>query len=85
LWSTIRLIDIGHPITDARPVTVPEFPGPDEVSAALENEHYLADTGLATAVFLALRLHRPLFLEGEPGVCKTALAAALRDVLKATG
>jgi MoxR-like ATPase len=38
---------------------------------------YLADEGLATAVFLALRLQRPLFLEGDAGVGKTEIAKAL--------
>jgi MoxR-like ATPase len=40
-------------------------------------QDYLADEGLATAVFLALRLQRPLFLEGEAGVGKTEVARAL--------
>lgn len=44
---------------------------------------YLADRGLATAVYLALRLQRPLFLEGDAGVGKTALAGAIATVLKA--
>ena len=47
-------------------------------------EHgYLADHGLAMACFLALRLHRPLFLEGEAGVGKTAVGAALAGLLGA--
>jgi MoxR-like ATPase len=41
---------------------------------------YLADEGLATAGYLAMRLRRPLFLEGEAGVGKTAFARALADV-----
>jgi MoxR-like ATPase len=44
---------------------------------------YLADEGLATAAFLALRLHRPLFLEGEAGVGKTAVAHTLAALLDA--
>jgi MoxR-like ATPase len=44
---------------------------------------YLADTGLATAAYLALRLHRPLFCEGEAGVGKTELAKALAALLPA--
>jgi MoxR-like ATPase len=43
----------------------------------LTEHNYLADEGLATAVFLALRLHRPLLLEGEAGVGKTELAKVL--------
>src|SRR3954454_4481439 len=49
----------------------------DDVRAALQAHTYLADEGLATAVFLALRLHRPLLLEGEAGVGKTELAKVL--------
>jgi MoxR-like ATPase len=48
-----------------------------EVRAALAAHGYLADEGLATAVFLALSLHRPLLLEGEAGVGKTEVAKVL--------
>ncbi len=50
---------------------------PDEVGAALTRHGYLPDEGLATAVFLALELKRPLLLEGEAGVGKTELAKVL--------
>ena len=50
---------------------------PEEVRGALEIHGYLADDGLATAIFLAMVLHRPLFLEGEPGGGKTEVANAL--------
>jgi MoxR-like ATPase len=53
------------------PTSVPE------VSAALEAHGYLAEEGLATAVFLAMRLRRPLLLEGEAGVGKTEVAKVL--------
>ncbi|MCV2490095.1 MoxR family ATPase [Geodermatophilus sp. YIM 151500] len=56
------------------------FAGPTELAAALESTGYLPDEGLATAAYLALVMHRPLFLEGEAGVGKTALAQALADV-----
>ncbi|MHB1547655.1 MAG: AAA family ATPase [Acidimicrobiales bacterium] len=49
----------------------------DDVRRALEDHGYLADDGLATAIFLAMALHRPLFLEGEPGGGKTEVANAL--------
>jgi MoxR-like ATPase len=50
---------------------------PDEVADALAAHDYLADEGLATAVFLALELQRPLLLEGEAGVGKTEVAKVL--------
>jgi MoxR-like ATPase len=58
---------------------VPGFsPGSiEELRDALARECYLADEGLATVLFLALRLRRPLLVEGEPGVGKTELAKAL--------
>jgi MoxR-like ATPase len=56
--------------------------GIEELRLALGRERYLADEGLATVLFLALRLRRPLLVEGEPGVGKTELAKA---VAAATG
>jgi len=53
---------------------------PAELSRSLAEAGYLADTGLATVVHLALALERPLLLEGEAGVGKTALARALATV-----
>lgn len=48
-----------------------------EVQARLAEHHYVADRSLAVSVFLAMQLERPLFLEGEAGVGKTSLAAAI--------
>jgi MoxR-like ATPase len=59
----------------AAPVT--DFDSIDALREALEAQRYLVDEGLATVVFLALRLRRPLLVEGEPGVGKTELARAL--------
>jgi MoxR-like ATPase len=53
----------------------------EELQAALRARDYVADRSLATAVFLALALERPLLLEGEAGVGKTQLAKTLAEVL----
>ena len=49
----------------------------DELQALLERQQYIADRGLATSIFLALKLQRPLLLEGEAGVGKTEVAKVL--------
>jgi MoxR-like ATPase len=53
----------------------------DETIALLSGADYVAERGLATAVFLALRMGRPLFLEGEAGVGKTEIAKVLAQTL----
>ena len=55
----------------------------DALQATLQKELYVADRGLAMSVYLALRLRRPLFLEGEAGVGKTEIARALASALGA--
>ncbi|GCD90790.1 MoxR family ATPase [Nocardioides sp. LS1] len=52
-----------------------------DVAAALGGTGYLCDESLATVGFLALKMQRPLLLEGEPGTGKTALAEALAEAL----
>jgi MoxR-like ATPase len=53
----------------------------DDLQRALHDRRYIADRGLATAIFLALKIGRPLFLEGEAGVGKTEVAKVLTDML----
>jgi MoxR-like ATPase len=56
---------------------------PEGLRVRLADYSYLADSGLATACYLALRLHRPLFLEGEAGVGKTEISKTLAALLDA--
>jgi MoxR-like ATPase len=62
--------------TEDTPATI------DAVLTALSHAHYIADRELATVIFLALRMGRPLFLEGEAGVGKTEVAKVLAQVLQ---
>jgi MoxR-like ATPase len=59
------------------------FGSVDEVEQALARESYLPDRGLATAIFLALAMRRPLLLEGEAGVGKTEVGKTLARVVDA--
>jgi MoxR-like ATPase len=60
-----------------------DFESVDAVERALAQEDYLADHGLATAVYLALAMRRPLLLEGEAGVGKTEVGKTLARLLDA--
>ena len=53
----------------------------EDVRQALLDQRYIADRGLATVVFLAMKLGKPLFLEGEAGVGKTEVAKVLSSML----
>ncbi len=55
----------------------PDLTSVEDVQNLLRDQAYIADRGLAIAIFLALKLQRPLFLEGEAGVGKTEIARAL--------
>ncbi|GIK87016.1 MAG: ATPase [Betaproteobacteria bacterium] len=71
-------------MTAARPGAAPAAALPASVDATLDllaAQDYVADRRLATAVFLALKLRRPLFLEGEAGVGKTEVAKVLAQAL----
>jgi MoxR-like ATPase len=57
-------------------------PSIDDLQSLLERQQYVADRSLAVSVFLALRLRRPLFVEGEAGVGKTEIAKALAAALE---
>ena len=53
----------------------------DELEALLAGQRYITDRGLATSIYLALKLRRPLLLEGEAGVGKTEVAKVLASAL----
>jgi MoxR-like ATPase len=61
--------------------TPPPLSSVEDVAGALERERYVADRSLAVTLFLALRLGKPLFVEGEAGVGKTEIAKALASAL----
>jgi MoxR-like ATPase len=83
--ATMRAGEVNQSMPEATPTSsgpglgVLESPpaGPEDVRAGLLAHDYLADEGLATSVYLAVVLRRPLLLEGEAGVGKTELAKAL--------
>ncbi len=54
----------------------------DRLQEALQSRQYIAERGLTTSIFLALKLGRPLFLEGEAGVGKTEIAKVLTGILE---
>jgi MoxR-like ATPase len=55
----------------------------EDVEQRLRERKYIGDRGLATSIFLALKLEKPLFIEGEAGVGKTEAAKVMADVLDA--
>ncbi|WP_344916294.1 MoxR family ATPase [Streptosporangium oxazolinicum] len=66
-----------------RTIEASNVESPAQLAGLLDERSYLADGGLVTAAFLALRMGRPLLLEGEAGVGKTELARTLAEVLGA--
>ncbi len=59
------------------------FTSIESLQSQLLQHHYVAGRGLSTVIFLAARLRKPLFLEGEPGVGKTEVAKVLSSILGA--
>src|SRR6266496_3084433 len=57
------------------------FESVEETIKLLREHHYIIEVGLATCLFLAYKLGKPMFLEGEPGVGKTEIAKVLSNVL----
>ncbi len=57
------------------------FESIESLQEALREQNYIGDRGLATSIYLAVKLKRPLFLEGEAGVGKTEVAKVLKEVL----
>ncbi|GAA3468102.1 MoxR family ATPase [Nonomuraea roseola] len=66
-----------------RTIKAMDIESPAKLADLLDQHAYLADEGLSTAVFLALKMGRPLFLEGEAGVGKTELAKTMALLLDA--
>ena len=60
---------------------MPHLSSIEDIQDALQAQRYIAERGLATTIFLALKMGRPLFLEGEAGVGKTEVAKVLAATL----
>ena len=54
----------------------------DDVQNQLNKKQYIADKSLSTSLFLSLKMKRPIFLEGEPGVGKTEIAKVLAKIVE---
>ena len=60
---------------------VTEFNSVDDIRSSLDDHHYIANRSLATSIYLSLKMEKPIFLEGEPGVGKTEIGKVLAQVL----
>jgi MoxR-like ATPase len=58
-----------------------KFSSIEDIQEALQTQNYIAERSLATTIYLALNMNRPVFLEGEAGVGKTEVAKALNHIL----
>ena len=54
----------------------------DDIRSSLDDYHYIANHGLATSIYLSLKMEKPIFLEGEPGVGKTEIGKVLSQILQ---
>lgn len=64
-------------------ITLYKLHSVNSTTALLATQNYIADVGLSTSIFLALRMGKPIFLEGEPGVGKTEVAKVLSHAFEA--
>ena len=53
----------------------------DDIKSNLDDHHYIANRALATSIYLSLKMDKPIFLEGEPGVGKTEVGKVLAQML----
>ena len=60
---------------------VTELNSVDDIRSSLDDHHYIANRSLATSIYLSLKMEKPIFLEGEPGVGKTEIGKVLAQVL----
>ena len=56
-----------------------DFKTVDDIQYHLDKQQYIANRELSTSLFLALKMNKPIFLEGEPGVGKTEIAKVLAE------
>jgi MoxR-like ATPase len=61
--------------------TLEQFSSIEAIQDQLESNRYIPDQSLATVIYLSYHLHKPVFLEGEPGVGKTEVAIVLSEIL----
>lgn len=83
VWDSAAPLGSLANMVETAPTAADEVASPADLASLLDRHAYLCDEGLATACFLALRMGRPLFLEGEAGVGKTELAKTLATALGA--
>src|SRR5512142_983141 len=78
--NSAKALEHGEPVNGK--VSLPAAGSIESLQQALREQNYIADRGLITSIYLALKLGRPLFLEGEAGVGKTEVAKVLKEILQ---